>query len=316
MRGTNVPVQTLYAIGLFASDMDARTVQESNCGQTRAEILKTLAMHGARGVAAQLACSYGEDPVATVKRMRWAIKIVGQSDLKKRMPVGEAILNLRHRIVSACSALLGIDDRTLLYRIMPIAARAAGTDELTELVTRHYIQPYLTRRSRAFNAVVVIDLNGLKAVNDTLGHAVGDELLSNIADGLREAAGEGDIVARLGGDEFCILARSSSRELAELERDVRFALNAKRIVPLASMDDLPPAAVGVAVVRNGDLESAMVEADRLMYNDKHSQGQPDYATLFSRLRAVAGVEVEQFAAEHGGIGFAGVSRARVALPRP
>ena len=54
-------------------------------------------------------------------------------------------------------------------------------------------------------AMMIIDLNGFKAVNDTLGHHVGDALICEVADRFRVAAGEGSIVARLGGDEFAVL---------------------------------------------------------------------------------------------------------------
>ncbi|GAB3850312.1 hypothetical protein GCM10027610_075070 [Dactylosporangium cerinum] len=86
----------------------------------------------------------------------------------------------------------------------------AWHDELTDLANRAYlgrhveeaIQRYTT--TGADTALLLIDLDGFKAVNDTLGHEVGDRLLCEIADRLVSVAHEG-VVCRLGGDEFVVL---------------------------------------------------------------------------------------------------------------
>jgi diguanylate cyclase (GGDEF)-like protein len=66
-------------------------------------------------------------------------------------------------------------------------------------------------RGRRKFAVVMIDLDGFKAVNDRFGHHAGDELLRDVADSMREAVRDQDTVARLGGDEFCVLAPETDR---------------------------------------------------------------------------------------------------------
>jgi diguanylate cyclase (GGDEF)-like protein len=55
--------------------------------------------------------------------------------------------------------------------------------------------------------VLYIDLDGFKAINDTYGHAAGDEVLQRVADGLRQSTGPEELVARIGGDEFVVLLR-------------------------------------------------------------------------------------------------------------
>jgi diguanylate cyclase (GGDEF)-like protein len=84
-------------------------------------------------------------------------------------------------------------------------ANRRGLGERIEYeVARH------ARQSRRF-AIVMIDLDGFKLVNDRFGHAAGDELLRDVAAALREAVRDQDTVARLGGDEFCVLAPETDR---------------------------------------------------------------------------------------------------------
>jgi diguanylate cyclase (GGDEF)-like protein len=82
-------------------------------------------------------------------------------------------------------------------------------DPLTGLANRTLLASATDRalQQGSPTAMLLIDLDHFKDVNDTLGHAVGDELLLAVADRLREEVGEHDLVARLGGDEFVVLAR-------------------------------------------------------------------------------------------------------------
>jgi diguanylate cyclase (GGDEF)-like protein len=63
-------------------------------------------------------------------------------------------------------------------------------------------------------SVVIVDVDGLKAVNDEAGHAAGDDLLRRCANVLADAAGRSDLVARIGGDEFGVLLRQADEERA------------------------------------------------------------------------------------------------------
>jgi diguanylate cyclase (GGDEF)-like protein/PAS domain S-box-containing protein len=89
--------------------------------------------------------------------------------------------------------------------------RRATIDALTECYTRQSILGELELALRqdhsAHTAVIYLDLDGFKAVNDTLGHAAGDELLTRVAERLRVAGRGGDDIGRLGGDEFLVLLR-------------------------------------------------------------------------------------------------------------
>lgn len=98
----------------------------------------------------------------------------------------------------------------------------AQHDPLTALANRAQLLEQLTAALATcgpapHNAVAVLylDLDGFKSVNDSLGHTAGDALLCAVADRLRQATHERDVVARLGGDEFAILRRQTSRTDAE-----------------------------------------------------------------------------------------------------
>jgi diguanylate cyclase (GGDEF)-like protein len=90
--------------------------------------------------------------------------------------------------------------------------RAAETDALTGLYNRRYFEQQLHdaierkhRHKRQDFSIVMLDLVGLKRVNDSLGHAAGDQLITTIAERLRRSARSVDVVARIGGDEFVVL---------------------------------------------------------------------------------------------------------------
>jgi diguanylate cyclase (GGDEF)-like protein/PAS domain S-box-containing protein len=113
------------------------------------------------------------------------------------------------------------DRRHVLVEIIDVSAemaalaeveRRATIDALTQCYNRHSILSALDleleKGDSAHTAVVYLDLDGFKAVNDTLGHAAGDELLVLVAQRLEVASRDGDDVGRLGGDEFLVLLRS------------------------------------------------------------------------------------------------------------
>jgi len=100
--------------------------------------------------------------------------------------------------------------------------RQANYDALTHLPNRSYFHTTLeqlvvkAKESETDFGVLFLDLDGFKAVNDTLGHQAGDELLRNVSARLMSALREGDIVSRIGGDEFVVLlADVSDKELIQ-----------------------------------------------------------------------------------------------------
>jgi diguanylate cyclase (GGDEF)-like protein len=142
-------------------------------------------------------------------------------------------------------------------------------DPLTGLGNRHLLHERArsTLRPGRPASVLVLDLDGFKKVNDTLGHAAGDELLRITAARLRAEVRDHDLVARLGGDEFVVLLQDTDPHRAhEVSARLRAALTAP--VRLGPETVLVDASIGSATSRDGDLDSLMRVADAEMYRVK------------------------------------------------
>jgi diguanylate cyclase (GGDEF)-like protein len=136
-------------------------------------------------------------------------------------------------------------------------------------------------------AVLFLDLDGFKAVNDTLGHSVGDLLLKSIATKLRDLLPSTDRVARLGGDEFAILQMSSSQPISSTQL-------AERIIDIVGQphnidghDVTVGASVGIAIARPGEMntESLLKSADLAMYSAK-SEGRGTFRIFDPQMDAI------------------------------
>jgi diguanylate cyclase (GGDEF)-like protein len=134
------------------------------------------------------------------------------------------------------AALIGlIQDITERHDLEQRLRFQARTDDLTQLANRaefHRVLDARLREARAANgdvAVLLIDLDGFKGVNDILGHAAGDAVLRRVADRLRASCGAGCFPARLGGDEFAMVM-SADLDRAGLDRTVRRILHDLEIV--------------------------------------------------------------------------------------
>src|SRR5207302_853233 len=105
--------------------------------------------------------------------------------------------------------------------------RIARTDELTGLANRERFRVRLAERIEHAHAggetfaVMLIDLDRFKEINDTLGHHYGDQLLRELGPRLVECVGEGGLIARMGGDEFAVLPAERTEDPDELERIAR-----------------------------------------------------------------------------------------------
>jgi len=122
------------------------------------------------------------------------------------------------------------------------------------------------KRYRANGALIVLDVDRLKPINDAFGHAAGDQVLKAIADVLARQVRASDVVGRLGGDEFALLlwnlsetdARAKAASLEEAIDRLMFVFDGREVTAGAS--------AGVAVLgSNAEATRALEEADRAMY---------------------------------------------------
>jgi len=172
-------------------------------------------------------------------------------------------------------------------------AYLAHHDVLTGLYNRFSFEQAVGRMlpspsAGAGASLLFVDLDGFKAVNDTLGHAAGDEVLKEVAKRLQAIIGADDVVARLGGDEFAIL------HLSNAPRDTAGALAARLIASLAGRYGVLGhhvfigASVGVAVATTGaeTADELLKQADLAMYQAKNEgRGAYRFFALEMRERA-------------------------------
>jgi diguanylate cyclase (GGDEF)-like protein len=145
-------------------------------------------------------------------------------------------------------------------------------DALTKLRNRSYFDDEVNRIGRRGpypTSVVVIDINGLKPVNDQHGHAAGDALIRRAAEAIKKAAGDASEPARTGGDEFSVLlpgkGESAAREFLDSLTLTVDLNNQFYSGPRLSIS----AGFGVCN-KTGELEAAIRDADRMMYETKRA----------------------------------------------
>lgn len=155
-------------------------------------------------------------------------------------------------------------------------AASASTDPLTGLPNRRYFEEFsslLSSRRRAGDAVAVlmIDIDKFKGLNDTYGHPVGDEVLRSVAGAITAAVRDQDVPARIGGEEFAVLLRNPGPEVAlEVGERVRQAVRDLDLrflgVPTVSVS------VGVANATTADepIEALVERADRALLRAKRA----------------------------------------------
>ena len=166
-------------------------------------------------------------------------------------------------------------------------AYLASYDSLTGLANRIVFQRALEEACadalESRSAVLYLDLDGFKQVNDTLGHATGDALLFAVAQRIRNCVREGDVAARLGGDEFAILMQGATEQAAALLAQ-RVLEGVSHPVFLEGHKVEVHVSIGIALSAPGLVAAALLDnADRALYQAK-TGGRGTYR-LFSRTPA-------------------------------
>lgn len=156
-----------------------------------------------------------------------------------------------------------------------VLSQLSITDGLTKLHNHRYFQDHLTReikrvsRTHSPLTLILIDIDDFKQLNDTYGHAAGDDVLVSLAGIMNESARESDLIARYGGEEFVILMPNTDLAGAvHLAEKIRMAVESRRLI---IGDRLKPVLVtislGVALFK-GNRREFFAEADRALYRAK------------------------------------------------
>ena len=176
--------------------------------------------------------------------------------------VADAVLTLATELLGRHLSMLSAHKKVDQWQ------SAASTDSLTGVLNRWALDEYVEQISADKPlSVVVIDLDGLKLVNDQFGHTEGDKLLTDFAQGLKSISRKDDCIFRYGGDEFVLLIPHESGNMAT-------ELSGRLNVLIKNMESGPANAAGASVgVSNlsetqGDFDMALKLADERMYINK------------------------------------------------
>ncbi|HEY8370563.1 MAG TPA: diguanylate cyclase [Thermodesulfobacteriota bacterium] len=202
-----------------------------------------------------------------------AIGVLNLADKAGGEPFDETDLTLLS--AAAAQAAIAIE-RSAFYERSEALKRISITDGLTGLLNRHYFEERLTEeidratRTKSHVSLVMIDIDGFKAFNDTHGHVEGDQALRLTAASIRGAVRTMDIVARYGGEEFAVILPETGRAeaIAIAERIVREVEALTHIVEGESIRLTISAGVAEFPDDASSLRELIVRADKALYAAK------------------------------------------------
>lgn len=261
----NEPVGTLRIL------TDLRPLQQQYEAFTaRSDILVVIVLLAAIAIAVT---SQEKLIVAPLKSLALAAQKISEGDFQTQLPdagsdeVGQLVRNFD-------------DMREHIQRYQKKLHTLAHHDALTDLPNRmmfldrleHGIA--LSHRTGKRLALLFLDLDAFKAINDTLGHSIGDRLLISVARRLTEITREGDTVSRLGGDEFMIIVESmeSAEEAAVIANKIRNTI--QQPLPVGDRVLSVTTSIGITVYPDdaSERDDLMQKADIAMYRAKAAGG--------------------------------------------
>jgi diguanylate cyclase (GGDEF)-like protein len=195
-----------------------------------------------------------------------------------QLPFGIALVNASYMtaaIITTAALLTAAGERQ--EELVALLERQAAIDPLTGLVTRRVLDDAAQAAmsgaaGEGGTALILIDVDHFKAINDTFGHPGGDAVLVQLADVLVACSRSTDVVSRLGGDEIALLLPGCSAEalagradevLTKI-RDHHFSVGDDRVIAVSVSGGLAHAPTDAA-----DLRSLYAAADRALYRAKH-----------------------------------------------
>ncbi len=193
------------------------------------------------------------------------------------VPVEFACATFPDRNGEVCASLI-IRDMTDRKRAEEHIEYVAYHDELTGIPNRAYFHRAFehalatTQRYGLHCALMLVDLDRFKNINDTIGHEAGDQLLKQVAARLRACLRDSDIIARLGGDEFVILMQDASTVEAVNAVAVKILEATSRPLLIDDQDFLITASIGISTYPHdgNDMQTLLKNSDVAMYRAKES----------------------------------------------
>lgn len=173
-------------------------------------------------------------------------------------------------------AALQIINKAFLTVIFCRLHEGAYTDELTGLYNRRYFcKRVLKKRIKSPFALLLIDVDSFKSINDTYGHIVGDSVLRQFADILRKSTRKGDIIARWGGEEFVMaLPRTEVDDAFYIADGIRRAVQEHRFYHEGVTCSIT-ISIGIASISGkanlDDIEQFFITADKALYKAKEKR---------------------------------------------
>ena len=266
----DIPGARIFLAAWSVLVLGSLTLALRNFGWLPSNALTTYAMHIgsalevlllAFALAARLLAFKQQKEAAQASALAAQAQLVGtlrehEIELEQRVSertVELAAANARLEAMAMQDPLTGLANRTALERHIAHAMRR-------------------TRRREDYLAVMLIDLDGFKQINDQLGHETGDEVLRCIANRLKAIAREADFIARLGGDEFVLVAENMlSQEQTHFIAE-RFLDTLSMPIELGEHSVSVGASIGITLTRSAQPDMALLlrEADSAMYARKRS----------------------------------------------
>ncbi|MEZ5738126.1 MAG: EAL domain-containing protein [Burkholderiaceae bacterium] len=292
----------VVAIGSY-DDLNQRFRSELRASVAPLLVVTTLMLLLGQQVTKRIAA-----PIRRLSHLMDEISTSGRYDTRVRAESRDEVGRLAFNFTNCCAGWRAMNRRSrsnssngnVPWRFF---ARLAYQDPVTRLHNRRYLTETLSRALSPDDdaprhlAVVFIDLDNFKGINDTLGHDAGDELLRELASRFRQVACPTDVVCRLGGDEFAIIAAEAADQYGTATLAAQILEAACSKVMIADTLVSVSASIGVAMaLEPGTSASTLLRnADIAMYSAK-SQGRNRVVFFSEALQAATQREFDLRAA--------------------
>ena len=227
-----------------------------------------------------LACVARDSSPEAAREAEWMRRIAAMA-ARGRVLTREIRLDGRQVIELTVSGVKGggwlsvhrdvTEQRAALARIAHMATHDALTDIGNRTLFSERLPQAMVRLNRNGKlAVLCLDLDGFKAINDTLGHPAGDELLKGVTQRLKECVGDGDLLARLGGDEFAIIQDNADQPRSAMQLASKIIDAISQAFRIDGQDVNVGVSIGVAIApdHSADRDDLLRNADIALYRAK------------------------------------------------